>query len=153
MTTRLAALLLTLLPAAVPALAGEDLSSHATHPHKTVVLGKDVTLPSNLQMGKDDVLVFENYSSSAITIRFIEPEEQVDKVRCGLVQPRASKDAPSWAHFAFDARKHLTATLPPGQFASLCTLAPGSYTYETVRAFGTHVGKEPAATKNTITVE
>jgi hypothetical protein len=153
MMTRLAALLLAAVAIAVPARADEDASSHADHPHKTVILGKlGAALPSDLTMDKGDVLVFENYSSGAITIRFTEPADQTDKIHCGLVRPKASKNAPPWAKFSFDDRKRLTATLPPGQFASLCSLAPGNYVYETSQAFGAQVGtRQPG--KHTVTVQ
>ncbi len=152
MMTRPAALLLAAVAIAVPVRADEDASSHADHPHKTVIVGKTGTLPSDLTMDKGDVLVFENYTSGAVTITFTEPADQTDKIHCGLVRPKASKNAPPWAKFSFDARKRLSATLPPGQFASLCSLAPGNYVYETSRPFGGYVGNRQPA-KSTITVQ
>lgn len=152
MMTKLAALLLAAVAVTVPARADEDASSHADQPHKTVIVGKSGTLPSDLTMDKGDVLVFENYTSGAVTIRFTEPAEQADKIHCGLVRPKASKNAPPWAKFAFDANKRLTATLPPGQFASLCSLAPGNYVYETSQPFTGAVSSRQA-NKSTITVK
>jgi len=152
MMTRLSVLLLAAAAVAVPVRAAEDASSHADHPHKTVIVGKTGTLPSDLTMDKDDVLVFENYTSGAVTITFTEPADQTDKIHCGLVRPAGSRNAPPWAKFAFDARKRLTATLPPGQFASLCSLAPGNYVYETSQPFGGYTGNRQP-NKSTITVQ
>lgn len=49
----------------------------------------------------------------------------------------------------------LTATIPPGRFASVCLLAPGQYTFVARRA-APATGTPPAATlgvKGTITVQ
>jgi hypothetical protein len=151
MTIRLAFMLLALTVTVTR--AAETLDSHSGAPHKVVTIRGDGAQPQDLALAKGDVLVFENYAQTPMTITFTEPESQADMIHCGLVRPSKSANAPAWALFRFDQRNRLTATLPPGQFASVCSLAPGSYTYEAVRAGGTRIGATRTPAKNTITVQ
>ena len=148
------ALGLLLLLATTPALAAEDADSHAAAPRRTVTIGRDRLHPPDLKMTAADVLEFQNFTGRAQTVRFIEPEDQVDKIRCGLL----GKDSAHRATvlFSWDYKRRLSATILPGQFATVCSLAPGSYSYLIEAAGSARAGTgagHKLAPKGTITVE
>jgi hypothetical protein len=62
-------------------------------------------------------------------VTFTEPADLRDKIHCGLVRPTAKAKAEvPWQLFTWQDKK-LVASIPPGRFASVCSLAPGNYTY------------------------
>ena len=130
MSTTVLSLSVVLALGATRVLAAEEgPAEHAAHDTHTVALdGKDVR-PSQTSMVHGDTLAFTNYSAHPLRVTFTEPSELKDKVRCGLVHGKEKK-APSaaWALFMWENDK-LVATVPPGQFASVCSLEPGSYTF------------------------
>ena len=123
----------TLLALAVSVHAAEELTGHAKHPQKVVVLDADRIAPSNLQMSEGDVLVFENQSIHPIVVTFIEPKDAGDKIHCSFVRKseREKIKAP-WLLFESSGGA-LSATIPPGRFASVCSLASGTYAYTAVQ--------------------
>ena len=80
-------------------------------------------------MDHSDVLMFVNYSTHPVRVTFTEPADLKNRIRCSAVRG-AEKDALSapWALFSWENDK-LTATVPPGQFASVCSLEHGSYAF------------------------
>ncbi|HLK13064.1 MAG TPA: hypothetical protein VKW76_16935 [Candidatus Binatia bacterium] len=159
MTRRDLTLLLSLgvLLAAGVARAAEDVHSHAAAvQHKVIVIDTDRISPSALTMSADDVLEFENFAFNPMMIVFVEPKEQADKIRCHLIGGKAgSAGRASWQLFGWGPGQQLTATIPPGRFASVCSLVPGEYTFVAKRA-ARATGAHPGATlgmKGTITVQ
>lgn len=113
-----------------PARSDEGPDAHAKVPTKTIVLAGDTIQPANMNMAKGDVLEFENHALHPIRVHFTEPESQADKIRCRLLDPKASaKTKPPWALFSLDAKQQMVANIPPGRFASVCSIAPGHYAY------------------------
>ena len=110
----------------------EDVTAHSKHPMRTVVLDNTDIRPSTLNMERGDALVFENHSNHPVKVTFTEPDNVVEKIRCGLIRAK-EKEAPKapWQLFAWQDGK-LTATLPPGRFASVCSLLAGTYTYTAI---------------------
>ena len=109
--------------------AAEGVEAHTTHAPKTIILDNERVQPSDLQMAPSDAVVFENHSVHPITVTFTEPSDLADKIRCGLVRKSAKeKTQVPWQLFAWNNGK-LTATIPPGRFASVCSLREGSYAY------------------------
>ena len=109
----------------------EEVTAHSKHAMRTVVLDNVDIRPSTLNMERGDSLVFENHSTSPITVTFTEPADIVEKIRCGLVRAKASEEAKApWQLFVWQDGK-LTATIPPGRFASVCSLLAGTYVYTT----------------------
>jgi hypothetical protein len=105
----------------------EEVTAHSKHAMRTVVLDNVDIRPSTLNMERGDALVFENHSTSPITVTFVEPGDIVEKIRCGLVREKASDEAKApWQLFAWENGK-MTATIPPGRFASVCSLMAGTY--------------------------
>jgi hypothetical protein len=147
--------ILLLVPAGLRA-AEDDARSHAAAPHKVIVIDADRVSPSALTMSPDDVLEFENFALNSMQVVFLEPADQADKIRCHLVGEKAGHAArASWQLFSWGPGHRLTATIPPGRFASVCSLAPGQYTFVARRA-APATGTPPAATlgmKGTITVQ
>jgi hypothetical protein len=123
------ALLLALTSA--PALAEhEGPKAHDHGPKKTIVLDNEDIRPSALEMAHGDVLTFENHSTHPMHVEFTDPKDLIDKIRCGAIRDAKDKSAPSapWALFTWNHGK-LSADVPPGQFASVCSLAAGHYTF------------------------
>ena len=150
------ALVVTLLAGAYPAHAAEEAHQHETAVHQTIAVGRDRIVPTALTMSASDVLVIENFSPYPKTIRFISPENQVDKVRCGLLEPGAAKGEGELALFRWDDKNRLVATIAPGRFGSLCSFAPGEYAYVVEPAVAVPGGSSAAQAlrpKGTITVK
>jgi len=107
----------------------EDVTAHSKHTLRTVALDNTDIRPSTLNMERGDALVFENHSINPIRVTFIDPPNMVEKIRCGLIRAKANEEPKApWQLFVWEDAK-LTATLPPGRFASVCSLMAGTYTY------------------------
>jgi hypothetical protein len=130
LVTTALALALALVLAAAPALAShEDAAAHGKHPMKVIVLDNGIVRPSPLTLENDEVLEFENHSLHPMVVTFTEPEDLQDKIRCGLVRAtEKEKSQVPWQLFSWQGKK-LVASIPPGRFASVCSLAPGNYTF------------------------
>ena len=131
---RLAILLPVILGLAVGARADrESLEAHTAHPPKVIVLDNEHVQPSTLDLGPHDALVFENHSLNAMQVRFTEPADLANRIHCGLVRPNAkAKSEAPWQLFAW-TNGQLTATIPPGRFASVCSFSEGTYAYLVTR--------------------
>jgi len=145
MTSRSAAVLVILLLALAPGAAraaGEPLGAHTEHPPKSIIIDNERIQPSSLDMTAENALVFENHSTRPITINFIEPADLRDRIHCGLIRQGAKeKGRVPWQLFSWDDGK-LAATIPPGRFASVCSLQQGTYAF-TVAPLGP--GVNPAS--------
>jgi hypothetical protein len=128
---RLALALLVAVGVGSAVAENEDLDAHARANTRTVTLDGIDVRPSNITMDHGDVVSFLNYSARPIRVTFTEPSDLMNKIRCGLVHGQ-EKDSPSapWAIFTWQDGK-LVGNVPPGQFASVCSLAPGTYTFTT----------------------
>lgn len=123
---------------------------------RTIVLqDADRVTPSALTMTAGDVLEFENDSGQLMRLIFVEPPEQDGNIRCYLADHTIARpDQMPWLLFDRGFGQRLTATIPPGKFPSVCSLAPGQYTFITMpiprdpRGVG-----NPLGTKSTVTVE
>jgi plastocyanin len=137
MTTRTVPLSLALLLAlgTVPALADEDIADHAKHDTHTVTLDGNDVRPSTTTMSHGDVIAFANYSTHPVTVTFTDPPDLKSKIRCGLVKSTAPAPSDPWATFSWQDGK-LVGNVPPGRFASVCALDPGSYSF-TAEILGT----------------
>jgi plastocyanin len=109
----------------------EDSDAHAKATTRTITLDGNDIRPSTLTMDHGDVVSFVNYSTNPVQVTFTEPSDLEKKIRCGLVhgQEKGAPAAP-WALFTFKDGK-LVGNVPPGQFASVCSLEPGRYSFTT----------------------
>jgi len=125
-------LILAVLLGFAAVLAGaaqETPEGHAKAPQKTILLDSDHVVPDRLTMDKGDVLVFENHSVHAMTVSFIEPKDVMQKIHCTLVTHGSKGNPPApWLLFR-EYRGKVSATIPPGRFASVCSLDPATYTF------------------------
>jgi len=135
--------------------ASEKVDGNAGTPRWLVMRDDDLITPSALTMNHDDVLEFENASGRFMTLVFVEPQDQADKIRCYPIDhTMARPDQTPWVLFDWGPRRRLTATMPPGKFASACSLAPGQYTYVAKRVSRDPRGAgDSLGTKGTITVQ
>ena len=135
------ALLLAL--ASAPALAEhEGPGAHAHGPKKTITLDNDDIRPSSLEMDHSDIVTFENQSTHPMRVVFTEPKDLIDKIRCSAIRNAKDGGTPSapWALFVWNDGK-LAADVPPGQFASICSLAAGHYAF-TADSIGNDPGSQ-----------
>ena len=118
--TAAAVLALVLWPRSVPAVE-EPLGAHTQHAPKTILIDNDHLEPSSVDMSAQDAVLFE------------KPADLRDRIRCGLIHESAKERTRApWQLFSWQDGK-LTATIPPGRFASLCSLQGGSYSFVIAR--------------------
>jgi hypothetical protein len=122
---------------------------------KIVMHDDELISPSALTMNRDDVFEFENDSGQFVRLVFVEPEDQRDMVRCHLVDPTiAGPDQTARLVLDWGDGRRLSAIIPPGRFASVCSLAPGRYTFVARRVSrDPRGGEDSLGTKGTITVQ
>ena len=136
------------------ASASEDVDRAAV-PVRKIVVRDDLISPSALTMNRNEALEFENDSGKSMKLVFVQPRDQTDRIRCypidhTIVQP---SQAP-WMLFDWGPGQRLTATIPPGKFASVCSLLPGQYVFVTTRVSRDARGADSSlGTKGTITVQ
>ena len=144
-----------LLAPGVARAAEESLGAHTQHLPKSIIIDNERILPSSLDMTAQDALVFENHSTRPIKIDFIEPADLRDRIRCGLIRPGdKEKSRVPWQLFSWNDGK-LAAIIPPGRFASVCSLQPGTYAF-TIAPLGPGVNPASGGTlpeKGQITVK
>jgi plastocyanin len=130
-SVRLALALLVAVGIAAAAAEHEELDAHAKATTRTVTLDGPDIRPSTTTMDHGDVVSFVNYSTHPIRVTFTEPSDLEKKIRCGLVHGREKGAASApWAIFTWQGGR-LVGNVPPGQFASVCSLDPGTYTFTT----------------------
>src|SRR5262245_3574059 len=116
---------LTIAPLVARAAQEESLDSHATAPRTTIVLDKGVVQPSKVTAERNNALQFENHSTLPMVVPFVEPADAVERVHCHFVrQSEREEPKASWQLFSLQGGK-LTATIPPGKVASLCSFDSG----------------------------
>src|SRR5262245_6443525 len=135
-------LLLSLETSALLA-AQEQPGEHAKHDTRTITLDGNDVRPSQTNMDHGELLAFANFSSHPVRVTFTEPVQLKDKIRCGLIHGgQKHVPSPAWALFSWQDDK-LIATVPPGQFASVCSLEPGSYAFTATRISSAAPGSVP----------
>lgn len=138
--TRFALAVLVALSTTAAVAEHEGPDAHAKGTTKTVVLDSTDIRPASVTLAHGDVLSFLNSSTYPMAVTFIEPKDIEQRVRCGLVHGKKDKPAAPWALFTWEDGK-LAATIPPGQFASVCAFAPGKYAF-TAEGIG-HQARNP----------
>jgi hypothetical protein len=120
-----------------------------------VIRNDDLITPSALTMNRGDVLEFENDSGQFVKVVFMDPDDQTDKIRCSLIDHTTARPYQEpWLLFDWGAGRRLTATMPPGRFASACSLVPGRYTFVATRVSRDPRGSQDSlGTKGIITVQ
>jgi hypothetical protein len=120
--------------ASAPARSGTGASPTAgvapAQAEKTIVMGPTRLDPPNLTLTRTDAVGFVNTGGDPMTMEFIGPKDQSGRITCRVSDPQALKrgEAP-WAEFRLSEEGHYKANIPPGRFPSVCSLAPGPYTY------------------------
>ncbi len=132
--------------------SGED--SRAAAARRIVIRDDDMISPYALTMNRNEVLEFQNDSGQFMRLVFLEPADQADRIRCSPIDHTIARpDQMPWMLFDWGPGRRLTATIPPGRFASACTLLPGRYAFVTTRVSRDPRGVNDAlGMKGTITV-
>jgi len=135
--------------------ASDDVDGRGAVARKIIMRDAELISPSALTMNHDDVLEFENDSGEFMRLVFVEPRDQADKIRCYPIDHTIARpDQAPWLLFDWGPGRKLTATIPPGKFASACSLVPGQYAFVTRRISRDPRGAEDSlGTKGTITVK
>ena len=136
------------------ASASEDVAGRMAAARRIILRDDDLISPSALTMSRGDVLEFQNDSGQFLRLVFVEPQDQTDKIRCYPIDHTIARpDQTPWMLFDWGPGRRLTATIPPGTFASECSLAPGQYAFVATRVSRDSRGAEDSlGTKVTITV-
>ncbi len=136
------------------ASASEDVAGRVTA-RRIIMRDDDLISPSALTMSRGDVLEFQNDSGQFMRLVFVEPQDQMDKIRCYPIDHTIARpDQTPWMLFDWGPGQRLTATIPPGKFASECSLAPGQYAFVATRVSRDPRGAEDSlGTKVTIRVQ
>jgi hypothetical protein len=135
------------------ARAADYPRAHAGVAHRVVTIDDYLIHPSAVTMSADDVLEFVNYSSVRMILVFLEPEGHSNKPRCHVTSLHAGRgNAPE--ALRWDSPHQPAEIIPPGKFVSVCSLAPGKYSFVTKRVDSDESGPlEQLGTKGTISVE
>ena len=151
----IAAMMLAVAVTSGIASASEDVDGRVAAARKLVMRDDELISPSALTMNHDDVLEFENESGQFMRLIFVEPQDQTEKIRCYPIDHTIARpDQAPWLLFSWGPGRRLTATMPPGKFASACSLAAGQYTFVARRVSRDPRGAEASlGTKGTITVQ
>ncbi len=106
------------------ASASEDVAGRVAAARRIILWDDDLITPSALTMSRGDVLEFENDSGQFMRLVFVEPQDQTDKIRCYPIDHTIARpDQTPWMLFDWGLGQRLAATIPPGKFASQCSLA------------------------------
>jgi len=126
--------------------------------HTITVIDPGLLLPGSLTIRQGEALEFANYTSDAIRLVFVEPEESAEDVRCRVGEnatAAAGSDTVRGRPVFVDGPAHrLAVTVPPGRYTTACSLTPGWYAFVTSR-----LGRDPRSPldalglKGTIRVE
>jgi hypothetical protein len=137
------------------ASASQDVDRRVPTARRIVMRDNERISPSALTMNQDERLEFENESGEFMSLVFVEPRDQADKIRCYPIDHTIARpDQAPWLLFDWGPGRRLTANIPPGKFASACSLAPGQYAFVTRRVSRDPRGAEDSlGTKGTITVK
>jgi len=135
--------------------ASGDAGGRVAATRKIVIWDDDAISPPALTMSRDDVLEFENGSGQVMRLIFVEPQDQIDKIRCYPIDHTiAQPDRTPWTVFGWGPGQRLTAMIPPGKFASACALVPGQYAFVATRVSRDPRGADHSlGAKGTITVQ
>ncbi len=93
-------------------------SDHADHDHQTVRISGGRIHPEHVNLGADDALAWANYSSRIARVVF--DAEVAERMKCR-----------SATSFTLAGDRLVSRDIQASQFASLCQLAPGEYSYKT----------------------
>jgi hypothetical protein len=150
-----AAMMVAVAVASGIASASGNLDGGVTATRKIVIRDDELISSSTLTMSQHDVLEFENDSGHFVRLIFVEPKDPTDKIRCYPIDLTIARpDQTPWRFFDWGPGRRLTATIPPGTFASACSLAPGQYAFVATRISRDRRGAEDSlGTKGTITVQ
>ena len=150
-----AAMMVAVAVASGIASASGDLDAGVAATRKIVIRDDELISSSTLTMSQRDVLEFENDSGQFMRLIFVEPKDPTDKIRCYPIDLAIARpDETPWRFFDWGPGRRLTATIPPGTFASACSLAPGQYAFVATRISRDPRGAEDSlGTKGTITVQ
>jgi hypothetical protein len=114
--------------------ASGDVGDRIAVARKIVIGDGDVISPPALMMSRDDVLEFENDSGQLMRLIFVEPQDQIEKIRCKPIDHTIARpDETLWMVFGWGPGRRLAALIPPGKFSSVCALVPGHYAFVATR--------------------
>jgi len=94
------------------------------------MIGRGVIDPADVTIGTAETVGFTSTADQPLHVEFVTPSVQAGKINCRLADPkRLERGQAPWAEFRTGADGHLVADMPPGDFGSVCSFAPGYYAF------------------------
>jgi hypothetical protein len=119
--------------AALASCAGQSRPAPTTSagpPTKTIVVSRGLIDPPDTTIGASQAIGFRNPSDQVLQVEFVQPEAQAGRITCRVADPKQlERGQAPWAQFHAGYQGHLVADVPPGDFPSICTFAPGYYAF------------------------
>ena len=142
--------------AALAGCAGPSRSAPATGAGpttKTFVIGRSVVDPADMTISASEAVGFRSTADEPLQVQFVQPAAQAGKINCRVADPKQlERGQAPWAEFHAGYQGHLTADVPPGQFPSICTFAPGYYAFTVKVLDQARPSDEKLGRQGTITV-
>jgi hypothetical protein len=105
-------------------------ASGAAPARKTIMIGRSIIDPPDLTIGTAETVGFTSTADQPLRVEFVTPSVQAGKITCRLADPkRLERGQAPWAEFRTGEDGHLVADMPPGDFGSVCSFAPGYYVF------------------------
>jgi hypothetical protein len=143
--------------AALAACAGPSRSTPATSAGpttKTIVIGRSMIDPPDTTISTSEAVGFRSTADQVLQVQFVQPEAQAGKINCRVADPKQlERGQAPWAEFHAGYKGHLTADVPPGEFLSVCTFAPGYYAFTVKVIDQARPSDEKLGRQGTITVK
>jgi len=94
------------------------------------LIGRNVVDPADMTITASEAVGFRSTADQPLQVQFFQPAAQAGKINCRVADPQLlQRGQAPWAEFHAGYQGRLTADVPPGQFPSICTFAPGYYAF------------------------
>ena len=143
--------------AALASCAGQSRPAPTTSagpPTKTITVERGLIDPPDTTIGASQAIGFLNPSDQVLQVQFVQPEAQAGMITCRVADPsQLKRGQAAWGEFHTGYQGRLTADVPPGDFPSICTFAPGYYAFTVKVMDQARQTSEKLGRQGTITVK
>lgn len=109
---------------------GTTPATRTTPTTRTIVIGRSIIDPPDITIGASEAVGFRSTADQPLHVQFVQPADQAGRINCRVADPKQlERGQAPWAEFHAGYQGRLTADVPPGEFPSICTFAPGYYTF------------------------
>jgi len=94
------------------------------------MIGRSIVDPPDTTINASEAVGFRSTADEVLQVEFVRPDAQAGKINCRVADPKRLEHGQApWAEFRTGYQGHLLADVPPGEFPSICTFAPGNYSF------------------------